>query len=433
MKKRWTALLLALVLALVPALALAQEDPTVVQVGTVSYPLSLVSFSLQSAIDLAQYLGEVTEEDLQAAKEETIERFIGMGIIENKLMRAGRNEFSDSEKELLMAQARNQYEQIWQEFLRQLQQAGEDVTEEEVTSWLEAQGYTQEAIYRELLVSERQYRMFELFCRDVTVTPQEIADYYLSQYVEPDKARYADNIPLYEDEILMTGSEAFYTPEGYRGVKQILLAFPEALTAQLKVMARGPLQKAQNAYNAAYDALAQAAARGDDTAPFKAAYDAAKDVLEQQQKTYADKQAEALDLLRGTTDEIARRYAAGESFEALMKEFSTDQNHVDTQDSGYLLHPLSEYWATAFKHAACALSKPGDISQPVVTDAGVHIILYACDIPSGMHRLTQEEGDVLAQSALYAAKVARLSELIEGWKKDYTIRVDASMLDAVMY
>ena len=43
------------------ALALAQEDPTVVQVGKVSYPLSVVSFSLQSALDLAQSLGEVTQ------------------------------------------------------------------------------------------------------------------------------------------------------------------------------------------------------------------------------------------------------------------------------------------------------------------------------------------------------------------------------------
>ena len=100
MRKRLAALLLALV----PALALAQEDPTVVQVGKVSYPLSMVSFSLQSALDMAQSLGEVTQEDVQTAKEETIERFIGMGIIENQLMRAGRNDFSDSEKELLMAQ-----------------------------------------------------------------------------------------------------------------------------------------------------------------------------------------------------------------------------------------------------------------------------------------------------------------------------------------
>lgn len=194
MKKRLAALLLAL--ALVPALAPAEEDPVVVQVGKVSYPLSVVSFSLQSALDLAMSLGEVTEEDVQAAKEETIERFIGMGIIENQLMRAGRNDFSDSERELLMSQARNQYEQLWQEFLRQLQQTGEDVTEEEVTRWLEEQGYTQEAIYRELLVSERQYRMFELFCSDVTVTAQDTVDFYLTQYVEPDEERYANNCKL---------------------------------------------------------------------------------------------------------------------------------------------------------------------------------------------------------------------------------------------
>ena len=98
--------------------------------------------------------------------------------------------------------------------------------------------------------------MFELFCSNVTVTSQETVDYYLTQYVEPDEARYANDIPLYEDEILMTGSEAFYTPEGYRGVKQILLEYPEELASQLKTMARGPLQRAKDAYDAAYDALA---------------------------------------------------------------------------------------------------------------------------------------------------------------------------------
>ena len=131
---------------------------------------------------------------------------------------------------------------------------------------LEEQGYTVDAYYQEALASERYRRILALYCGDVTVTPAQILQYYPDAFVNPDRLRYENDIPLYESEILQTGNEAFYTPQGYRRIKHILLAYPQEITEALEqIDAR--VQQAQAVKDEAYDALARAAADGLDIAP----------------------------------------------------------------------------------------------------------------------------------------------------------------------
>lgn len=74
-----------------------------------------------------------------------------------------------------------------------------------------------------------------------------------------------------------------------------------------------------------------------------------------------------------------------------MAEYSIDSTHQDVQDPGFLFHPQSENWAEAFRAASAALEQPGDVSGPLLTTAGVHIIKYMGDEPGGAHVLTEEE------------------------------------------
>lgn len=123
-----------------------------------------------------------------------------------------------------------------------------------------------DAYYQEALASERYRRILALYCGDVTVTPAQILQYYLDVFVNPDRLRYENDIPLYESEILQTGNEAFYTPQGYRRIKHILLAYSQEITeAPDQIDSR--VQQAQATKDEAYDALARAAADGLDTAP----------------------------------------------------------------------------------------------------------------------------------------------------------------------
>ncbi len=107
-------LCLALILALaVPACAETQEeDPVVVRVGKISYPLSVVQLSLDSALDVAGLLTDtpVEAEDRQASIDAVIDKFVNMGLIENKLAEAGKNSFTKAEEELLKGAAQSKYQ-----------------------------------------------------------------------------------------------------------------------------------------------------------------------------------------------------------------------------------------------------------------------------------------------------------------------------------
>ena len=104
-------LILALMLVMIaPAWGeTAAEDPVVVRVGSISYPLSVVQASLDDTLDMAGALLDtpVTDEDRQAGVEAAIEKFVNMGLIENKLTEAGKNDFTQSEDELLKGAALN--------------------------------------------------------------------------------------------------------------------------------------------------------------------------------------------------------------------------------------------------------------------------------------------------------------------------------------
>ena len=75
-----------------------------------------------------------------------------------------------------------------------------------------------------------------------------------------------------------------------------------------------------------------------------------------------------------------------------------------------------------------ALEKPGDVSEPVLTDRGVHILCYDSDLPGGDYVLTDDERQTLAASALYYTQTQALIELFEEWKPDYDIETHPELL-----
>jgi hypothetical protein len=174
----FTALCLALCL---PAVAESTaDDPVVVRVGEFSYPLSVVQGSLDSALDVASLLSgeEATDADRQAGVQAAIDKFVNLGIIESKLKEKGKNDFSEDEVELMKSAAQAKYEELWQSLYQRASKSEEEVSEEDITGWLEGEGCTVEAIYDEYVASERNYRAIELFCPDVTLTQAQVDDCY---------------------------------------------------------------------------------------------------------------------------------------------------------------------------------------------------------------------------------------------------------------
>ena len=85
------AALLAVLLAGVCGARAEEADPTVVRVGNITYPRSVVQTALDTDLGLFSLISRqyYTEEDLRGQTEATLHRFIGNGLVENKLAEAG--------------------------------------------------------------------------------------------------------------------------------------------------------------------------------------------------------------------------------------------------------------------------------------------------------------------------------------------------------
>jgi len=165
MKRILCFMLILLLATLCPAMAETADDPVVVRVGDFTYTQSALQGSLDSMLELSQMLrGDApTDEEKTARLQSTVDSFVGLGVIENKLAEAGKNDFTDAELEALNQQARSKYEELWQLLYQQMQQSDASVSEEDVTEQLELMGYTFQAIYDELVLQTRQNRAIEEF------------------------------------------------------------------------------------------------------------------------------------------------------------------------------------------------------------------------------------------------------------------------------
>ena len=436
MRGRAHLLILFLVLILVlsqPAWAEVAEDPVCVRVGEFSYPLSLVQKSLDSLINMAQSQSEesLTDEEKAEMAVNVIDNFVGIGLVEAKLTEEGKHDFSEQEEELLRGAASSRYEEIWQSVYKMMQANDMDATQEEVSKAVADEGYDMDNIYREYLVSERQQRAIELYVGDIPITRDELDEYYETQYVAPDRERYKDDIPRYEREILNTDSESFYTPEGYRLVRQILLNYPDGVIESLKREQADVERAVKNAHEK-MAALTQMVLTTDDwsnlDAP-KAEYDAAMEALKEAKLAYMQARRDAtMPLIQDRLDEIDERLSAGIDFVTLITQYSADTSERNVTGQGYPLHALSEGWPEEFISAGLALEKVGDVSEPVLTEKGVHILCYVGDLPAGDHVLTEHEEELLEQSALHASQVEALEALFEKWKPHYDIETHPELL-----
>lgn len=172
------------------------------------------------------------------------------------------------------------------------------------------------------------------------------------------------------------GYSVLYRPEGYRGITHILLTADDALTTAYKE------------------------ADGDE------AKQAAADAI--------------IESLRARIDEIYARLDGGESFEALIAEYGEDPGMTgDTLLEGYPVHRDSTTYMQEFTDGAFAdtMQSVGDVSDPVVTSYGVHILHYLRDIPGGAVDMTDEMHESIHEYLVQSAQ----SVQIQAWRDELTV------------
>jgi parvulin-like peptidyl-prolyl isomerase len=75
----------------------------------------------------------------------------------------------------------------------------------------------------------------------------------------------------------------------------------------------------------------------------------------------------------------------GAGFNDLMQAYGADEFmlHEPYSAHGYIVQPGSNLFVKEFTDACFALEEIGDISDPVRTSGGLHLILFAGDVPAG--------------------------------------------------
>ena len=83
--------------------------------------------------------------------------------------------------------------------------------------------------------------------------------------------------------------------------------------------------------------------------------------------------------------------------------------------AGYEVHMDSTNWVIPFRDQAFTVSNIGDVTAPVVTDYGVHILQYVGDVPAGPVELTEEMKAAFQETLLQNAKDTLYYSEIDKW------------------
>lgn len=423
-------LILALLLCCLPALAWAAgDDPVVIRVGSYAYPLSQVQKYWDEHAEMTVAAGySYSAQQIEDYRDSIIDSFVGMGVLENKYAELGLDRMTAEEEALMEQQAQDYMEQLRalyaQEVMAQYEVAYEEAYEYAET-FMKLDGVTIESARSAILAATKDMRMLEYVAGDITtVSAEALQHFYEENYVRPSMERYAGNIAAYEAEVLFGGEESYYIPADYRCIRHILLALPQPDPAALEA-AQALMAEAELAVEGAQSRLYGRQLLEMDTAEAEAELAQAQAALAQAQEalhalteTLAAQRSAELEAIRSALQE-------GESFLALAKAYSEDAH---MPEEGYMVRADSVLYDPGFVRAAMSLESIGDVSEPVVTSMGVHVLEYAGDAPSGPLPLTDERWSLMMQNAVLNARYEVLEARLAEWMNDYEIFTDAAGL-----
>lgn len=386
MKKsaRLCACLLALALLMgMTAFAAEGDDPVLFTFnGTEVYQSEVIRRA--AAYGQAQLISSDT------AYDEAIEYMIVNQLVpEARAAELGLDQFTDAELAEINAEAAEYYEQQLDAYVEgmgaNLSDSEKEGFREELRAYWNEMGTTVESAQETHRFNKVKARLLETM--DVEISDEEIAQVYEEQ-VQKDEDFFRDNILAYEYFTEYLQSDVWYVPEGYRGVLQILLYADEALC----------------------DAYEDAVSAGEG-------------VEEAAQAIIASKQS--------AIDAIYARLDAGEDFVSVMLDYTQDPGMDDDRiASGYPVHVKSTVWGKEFAAGAFSeeMQQVGDVSQPIASKYGVHILYYLRDIPGG--RIAMDER-IRESITTYLTNQKRV-DILASWADDYDVSYNQDAIDALM-
>ncbi len=302
---------------------------------------------------------EVAEETLNRV----LEQLAGDKIIAARAKELGMTELSDADLAGIEQQAAASYEEQLSDYITFVGD-GSQTREEAAQSLAEESGVTLESVTEALKQSYWTQKFYDHIVADVTVSDEEVQAHYDALL-----ARQKQTFATYPEEFEyahQSGELIVYRPEGYRAVRDILFAF-----------------EGEDARTAA--SLTEQLELGE-------ADDAAREQLE---ALYAPLEAKA--------QEAQKKLADGAAFADLMDEYGCDAvlKAEPMRSEGYYVSDHSYVNSVEYVEGSMMLEQPGQVSAPLRSVFGVHLVEYIGDVAPGEVPL-EDVADAVRAEALKA-------------------------------
>ncbi|MBR4067216.1 MAG: peptidylprolyl isomerase [Clostridia bacterium] len=439
MKKRIVlALLLVFVMALTASCSLIVKDPevdkqtVVLEVNGQPFVKGDVQQLIENELDYQVYLysyqyGETLDRNdpelVSYVQDAAFDSIVQRAVIEEKLQKDGYTVLAPEEEEAVQAAAQAEYDSYIEEVLT-YDLADSELSDEEKRAEAEKLlpqfGYPSMAM---LLEQERiaaaEEKLYQEIVKDVTLTEEDLIAAY-DQYVATAKADYEFDIGYFESDV-ENGAQIYYYPAGYRYVKHILIGFPDEEYDALMSMTTDVLL-AQQALTDAQDKLNAAGEEEKEEA--LAAQQAAEAALIDAQSKLDEARDVAYTALQPRVDEVQAAIAAGEEFDALIEKYGEDEGMKvePAKTRGYVIGTESTNYVDAFHEGAMALAAVGDVSEPVRTEYGVHLIKYVEEIPEGAVPFDSVRAQLAADELKYRQDEV-YQTAVEQWVKEADVKM----------
>ena len=429
-KKSVLALLLAVMMVLSGCALVSKDEEkdnarVIIDVNGETVTKQVISAAVRNQISQNEYYNQLFSSyygysamyptDEATVTSQVVEDYTQNLVLKQKAAALGMTELTDEEKTHAEEHAKEYYDSFIQSvisaFLPNSGLEGDELTaaaEKYVSEHSDVKTVDGRATYEDFLNAAMEEvaveKVREDIVKDVTVTEEEIkADF--DTKVEAAKTTVESNPDSYGYN-RMNGTAVYYAPAGYRMVKHILVGISDEDTKAT--------DEAQTALTEAQDALTNAA-EGADKDALQAAVDAA-------QAAYDAAKAAGMANAKVKADEVyAKATADGADFDALIAEYSTD--HMP--EEGYAIREGYAYFVEPFVTAAMALQNVGDVSEPVESTYGYHIIKYVSDVQEGPVDL-ETVRESISSELLTAKKNERTDATIKQW-------VDEAKVTTYMY
>ena len=307
---------------------------------------------------------------------------------------------------------------------------------------LAAIGYTREYFLESQKISVQQEMLREHTGKDVAISDDEVKAEFDS-LVATQKETY-DATPASYAYAEQNGLDLYYMPEGYRGVKNLLVMIDSEKQTEINTL-NSELTAAQNSLNSGNAQIEEM--KAEDTAALdaeaKAAYDEQIAALEEQvaaaqvtveeteAKLASAKEAAFAEILPVAQEALAKAQA-GEDFDALIETYGEDTGMTaePAKTRGYLVCDGLSLYEQNFQDAAMALANVGDVSTELVeTSYGYHILQYTCDIAGGAVEYTDEIKETIHAEMLKAAQDAAYDAAVTQWVSEAKVETFPKVME----